>query len=231
MIKEFARHHMKTEDVKIDEDLAHQVWERGIKHPPRKIRVRMTKTEEGSVLIAPYEEEIEEKVSKKEKPSKHKEKQAEKVTTEKPEVEAEILEAVEKEITEKPKKIAAEIVEAAEKEVKAKPKKSPEKEKPKAPAKKETPKAPTKEKPKVAAKEEKPSLASFVDPSKGAQHYIDRYNKETKYKEWFHRNYPNMTIEEAVGLEPKKEKPKTPAKEQTPKKATTKEEKPKKKSD
>lgn len=214
MIKEFARRHMKTEDVKIDEDLAHQVWERGIKHPPRKIRVRMTKTEEGSVLIAPYEEEIEEKVSKKEKPSKHKEKQAEKVTTEKPEVEAEILEAVEKEITEKPKKIAAEIVDAAEKEVKAKPKKVPEKEKPKA-----------------AAKEEKPSLASFVDPSQGAQHYIDRYNKETKYKEWFHRNYPNMTIEEAVGLEPKKEKPKTPAKEQTPKKATTKEEKPKKKSD
>jgi len=70
MIKEFARHHMKTEDVRIDEDLAHQVWNRGIKHPPRKVRVRMTKTEEGHVLIAPYEEELETKVTLEEKPGK-----------------------------------------------------------------------------------------------------------------------------------------------------------------
>ena len=197
MIKEFARHHMKTEDVKIDEDLAHQVWERGIKHPPRKIRVRMTKTEEGHVLIAPYEEEIETKVSKEEKSSKLEEKQVEEVTPEKPKED-----------------IAAEIVEEAQKEIPAKSKKTP-----------------TKEKPKAPAKEEKPKLASFVDPSKGAQHYIDRYNKETKYKEWFHRNFPNMTIEEAVGLEPPKEKPKvqaketpkTPAKEEKPKKAPAKE--------
>jgi len=28
---------MKTEDVKIDEELAHQIWKRGIRHPPRKI--------------------------------------------------------------------------------------------------------------------------------------------------------------------------------------------------
>ena len=194
MIKEFARHHMKTEDVKIDEDLAHQVWERGIKHPPRKIRVRMTKTEEGHVLIAPYEEEIETKVSKEEKSSKLEEKQVEQVIPEKPKED-----------------IAAEIVEEAEKEIPVKPKKTPAKEKPKAPA-----------------KEEKPKLASFVDPSKGAQHYIDRYNKETKYKEWFHRNFPNMTIEEAVGLEPPKEKPTVQAKEDKPKKATAKEDKPKK---
>ncbi len=194
MIREFARHHMKTEDVRIDEDLAHQVWERGIKHPPRKIRVRMTKTEEGHVLIAPYEEEIETKVSKEEEPSKLEEKQVEEVIPEKPKED-----------------IAAEIVEEAEKEIPAKPKKTPTKE----------------QKPKAPAKEEKPKLASFVDPSKGAQHYIDRYNKETKYKEWFHRNFPNMTIEEAVGLEPSKEKPKVQTKEQKPK-APAKEDKPKK---
>jgi len=241
MIKEFARHHMKTKDVKIDEDLAHQVWKRGIKHPPRKIRVRMTKTEEGSVLIAPYEEEIETKVSPEEKSSKLEEKQVEKLITEKPkEVAAEIVEAAEKEIIEKPKKAPA----------KEKPKPQAKEQKPKAPAKEETPKAQAKQKPttpakeetpkKAPAKEEKPKLASFVDPSKGAQHYIDRYNKEKKYKEWFHRNYPNLTIEEAVGLEPSKEKPKAqakeqkpkaPAKEEKPKKAPTKEEKPKKKSD
>ncbi len=60
MIKEFARHHMKTEEIKIEETLGHLIWKRGIKHPPRKIRVSMKKTDEGFVLVSPYEEEIEE---------------------------------------------------------------------------------------------------------------------------------------------------------------------------
>ena len=52
MIKEFARHHMKTEQVKIEEDVSHLIWSRGIKHPPRKIRVRMTRTDEGYILVS-----------------------------------------------------------------------------------------------------------------------------------------------------------------------------------
>jgi large subunit ribosomal protein L31e len=60
MIKEFARHHMKTEEIKIEETLSHIIWKRGIRHPPRKIRVIMKKTDEGYVLVSPYEEEIEE---------------------------------------------------------------------------------------------------------------------------------------------------------------------------
>ena len=44
-------------------------------------------------------------------------------------------------------------------------------------------------------------IASFVDPTKDPQHYIDRYNNEIAYKEWFDTNYPGLTIEEAVGLE------------------------------
>ena len=59
MIKEFARHHMKTEEIKIEEDLAHQVWSRGVRNPPRKIRVRMSKTDEGYVLVSRYDEEVE----------------------------------------------------------------------------------------------------------------------------------------------------------------------------
>ena len=66
MIREFARHHMKVEEIKIEEELAHQIWSRGVRSPPRKIRVRMSKTDEGYVLVSPYEEEIEEKTSKKE---------------------------------------------------------------------------------------------------------------------------------------------------------------------
>jgi len=59
MIKEFARHHMKIEQVKLEEDVSHLLWSKGIKHPPRKIRVRMTKTDEGYVLVSIYEGEEE----------------------------------------------------------------------------------------------------------------------------------------------------------------------------
>ena len=41
MIKEFTRRHMKTEEVKIEEDVSHLIWSRGIKHPPRKIRIKL----------------------------------------------------------------------------------------------------------------------------------------------------------------------------------------------
>jgi len=44
-------------------------------------------------------------------------------------------------------------------------------------------------------------IASFVDPTKDPQYYIDRYNNEKNYKDWFDKNYPDMTIYEAVGLE------------------------------
>ena len=63
MIKEFARHHMKTEEIKIEEDLAHQIWSKGVRSPPRKIRVRMSKTDEGYVLVSPYADEKESTVT------------------------------------------------------------------------------------------------------------------------------------------------------------------------
>ena len=74
MIKEFARRHMKTEEVKLEEDVSHLVWSRGIRRPPRKIRVRMTKTDEGYILISKYggEEVSTEKDEKKTKPEKKK---------------------------------------------------------------------------------------------------------------------------------------------------------------
>jgi len=46
------------------------------------------------------------------------------------------------------------------------------------------------------------SLASFVDESKDPQSYVDRYNNEDNYKEWFNENFPQYSsIYEAVGLE------------------------------
>ena len=72
MIKEFARHHMKVEQVKLEEDVSHLIWSRGIKHPPRKIRVRMTRTDEGYILVSKYEgeEEAIEKEDEKAEPAK-----------------------------------------------------------------------------------------------------------------------------------------------------------------
>lgn len=57
IIKEFTKRHMKTNSIKIDEDLAHQVWSRGIRSPPRKIRVKMSKTDEGAILVSRYDDE------------------------------------------------------------------------------------------------------------------------------------------------------------------------------
>ena len=43
-------------------------------------------------------------------------------------------------------------------------------------------------------------ILSFVDPDKNPHEYLKRYLNESKYKDWFNRNYPNFTIYEAVGL-------------------------------
>ena len=58
------------------------------------------------------------------------------------------------------------------------------------------------EKPDVV-EEEKPDIKKtldFVDLKKDPYDYLKRYLKESKYKDWFNRNYPNHTIYEAVGL-------------------------------
>ena len=46
-------------------------------------------------------------------------------------------------------------------------------------------------------------VPNFADPNKDPQYYLDRYYNEIKYKLWFDSNYPDYTIEEAVGFVPK----------------------------
>ena len=41
-------------------------------------------------------------------------------------------------------------------------------------------------------------IPGFPDPEKDLQHYLDRYSNEPDYSDWFDRNFPGMTIEEAV---------------------------------
>lgn len=45
----------------------------------------------------------------------------------------------------------------------------------------------------------KSKTADFVDKNKEPQYYLDRYYNEPVYQSWFDRNYPNLTIEEAIG--------------------------------
>jgi large subunit ribosomal protein L31e len=58
MIREFAEKHMKTNEVKLDQELNRHVWKKGKANPPRRLRVRMTKDEDGIVIVSPYEEAI-----------------------------------------------------------------------------------------------------------------------------------------------------------------------------
>jgi large subunit ribosomal protein L31e len=51
IIKEFATRHMKATEVSITEEVNKQVWSRGIKNPPRRIRLDMERDEDGIVSV------------------------------------------------------------------------------------------------------------------------------------------------------------------------------------
>ncbi len=133
MIRAFASKHMKSENVKIEEEISHLVWERGIRHPPRKIRVKLSKDDDGNIIVSKYQEEkkAEEKSKKEEKKTEEKkseEKPKEKKTEEKPKSEEKIAEekpkSEEKKVEEKPKK---EEKKTEEKKAEEKPKEKKEK--------------------------------------------------------------------------------------------------------
>jgi len=58
MIKEFAIKHMKSSQIKIDQELNRYIWERGKTNPPRKVRVRIVKDEDDQVIVSLYEDII-----------------------------------------------------------------------------------------------------------------------------------------------------------------------------
>ncbi|MDG6257334.1 MAG: 50S ribosomal protein L31e [Methanomicrobiaceae archaeon] len=55
-IRAFLVKHMKSEDVKLDRSINEKVWDRGSEKPPRKIRVRAMKFEDGQVQAELAEE-------------------------------------------------------------------------------------------------------------------------------------------------------------------------------
>ena len=158
MIREFARKHMKTQEIKIDEEVAHLIWSKGVRSPPRKIRVKMTKTDDGYILVTNYEDDVEsdEKDSKKSPEIKQK---VEPQTDDPDAIEVTedtLKEVAPKEVAPKEEKPKPKAKESKPKEEKPKPKakeSKPKEEKPKPKAKESKPKE---EKPKPKAKESKP---------------------------------------------------------------------------
>jgi large subunit ribosomal protein L31e len=171
MIREFARHHMKVETIKIEEELAHQIWARGVRSPPRKVRVRMTKTEDGYILVSQYVEE-ESKVTP-EKETKKVEDKVEKPTTETKKVEDKVEKPTTETKKEAPKK------EAPKKEAPKKAKEAPKKAK-EAPKKaKEAPKK-AKEAPKKAKEAPKKAKESPKKSKEAPKKSKEAPKKESK---------------------------------------------------
>lgn len=58
-IKQFVARHMKCEvdKVWIDQTLNEKIWERSISNPPRKVRVKVIKFEDGLTEVSLFEEE------------------------------------------------------------------------------------------------------------------------------------------------------------------------------
>jgi large subunit ribosomal protein L31e len=52
IVRKFIAQHMKSEDIKLDNSLNSKLWERGMKSPPHKIRVKAVKEDDGSVVAS-----------------------------------------------------------------------------------------------------------------------------------------------------------------------------------
>ena len=51
ILKQFTERHMKPTEIIIDPSVNEAIWSKGIKSPPRKIRVKMTKDSDGLVTV------------------------------------------------------------------------------------------------------------------------------------------------------------------------------------
>jgi len=52
-IRAFIKRHLKSENIWISPEVNEIVWSKGIQKPPRRIKVRVTKDEDGFVKVYP----------------------------------------------------------------------------------------------------------------------------------------------------------------------------------
>jgi len=55
VLREFVSRHMKPDVVKLTQELNERVWYKGIENPPRRIRIRAVKNDEGVVTVYLHE--------------------------------------------------------------------------------------------------------------------------------------------------------------------------------
>lgn len=55
-IREFLTRHLKSDKIIITQELNEIIWSRGIQKPPRRIKVKVTKDDEGIVRAYPLTE-------------------------------------------------------------------------------------------------------------------------------------------------------------------------------
>src|SRR5438128_11845752 len=65
MIREFAKKNMKSNEVKLDQDLNRQIWRRGKTNPPREVRLKLVKDADGAVVVSLYDEATKEEQNSK----------------------------------------------------------------------------------------------------------------------------------------------------------------------
>jgi large subunit ribosomal protein L31e len=51
LLRKFVERHMKPTEMIIDPSVNEAIWSKGIRNPPRKIRVKMTKDDDGVVTV------------------------------------------------------------------------------------------------------------------------------------------------------------------------------------
>jgi len=56
LLKRLVGHHMKSDNIWLEPPVSEYIWQRGIGKPPRKIRVRAVKFEDGLVEVSLPEE-------------------------------------------------------------------------------------------------------------------------------------------------------------------------------
>jgi large subunit ribosomal protein L31e len=49
IVQEYLKRHMKSDKIKLNEELNQKLWERGIEHVISRVRVRAVKADDGSV--------------------------------------------------------------------------------------------------------------------------------------------------------------------------------------
>jgi large subunit ribosomal protein L31e len=52
LVRAFITRHMKPEEVLIGDDVNEKVWSRGIRNPPRRVRVKASKNKDGVVKVS-----------------------------------------------------------------------------------------------------------------------------------------------------------------------------------